>query len=315
MCTVFDYDVSLRLGIHTFTAGSLEKAALKAAELGANTFQIFSASPRMWRARVPDPVQVKLFKAARERFDLRPLAIHVNYLVNLASVDPVIRPKSIEAFRGELDRAAAIGAEYLVLHPGNYKGRSVEQGIAAFAQGLKEAAEGFRSPGLTVLLENTAGSGASLGSRLEELRFLRDLAGDLTELPIGYCLDTCHLLAAGFNVATAAGLRTTLSRIENTIGLDHVHLFHANDSKTQLGSRVDRHAHIGAGHIGLEGFRRILRHPKLRKKPFILETPIDQPEDDRRNLDALKLLATAATMEFCTSRLCRKSRTTTTKSN
>jgi deoxyribonuclease-4 len=305
----------LRLGIHTFTAGSLEKAALTAAELGANTFQIFSASPRMWRARLPDPVQVKLFQAARERFDLRPLAIHVNYLINLASLDPVIRPKSIEAFRGELDRAAAIGAEYLVLHPGNYKGRSVDEGIAAFVLGLQEAAEGFNASGLTVLLENTAGSGASLGSRLEELRAIRDLAGELTELPIGYCLDTCHLLAAGFNVATAAGLSATVSRIENIIGLDHVHLFHANDSKTPLGSRVDRHAHIGAGHIGLDGFRRILRHPKLRQKPFVLETPIDKPGDDRRNLDALKLLATAATMEFCASRLCPKSRTTTTRSN
>ncbi len=304
----------MRLGIHTFTAGSLEKAALKAAELGANTFQIFSASPRMWRARLPDPVQVKLLQAARERFDLRPLAIHVNYLINLASLDPVIRPKSIEAFRGELDRAAVIGAEYLVLHPGNYKGRSVEEGIAAFVLGLKEAAEGFDGRSVTVLLENTAGSGASLGSRLEELHSIRELAGELTELPLGYCLDTCHLLAAGFNVATAAGLGATIGQIEKTLGLAHVHLIHANDSKTPLGSHVDRHAHIGAGHIGLEGFRRILRHPKLRKKPFILETPIDNPGDDRRNLDMLKLLATAATMEF-SSRLCPKSRTTTTRSN
>lgn len=216
--------MSLRLGIHTFTSGSLEKAALKAAELGANAFQIFSASPRMWRARLPDSVQVKLLKAARGRFGLHPLAIHVNYLINLASLDPVIRPKSIEAFRGELDRAAAIGAEYLVLHPGNYKGRSVEEGIAAFVLGLKEAAEGFHAHGLTVLLENTAGSGASLGSRLEELRSIRELAGELTELPIGYCLDTCHLLAAGFNVATAAGLGATIGRIEKTIGLANVHL-------------------------------------------------------------------------------------------
>jgi len=268
----------------------------------------------MWRARLPDPAQVKLLQAARERFDLYPLAIHVNYLINLASVDPVVRPKSIEAFRGELDRAAAIGAEYLVLHPGNYKGRSVEEGIAAFVLGLEEAAQGFHAPGLTVLLENTAGSGASLGSRFEELRAIRDRAGELTHLPIGYCLDTCHLLAAGFNIATAAGLRATVVHIENTIGLEHVHLFHANDSKTKLGSRVDRHAHIGAGHIGMEGFRRILRHPKLRHKPFVLETPIDKPGDDRRNLQTLKALATAATMETI-SRLCPKSRTTTTRSN
>jgi len=280
-----------RLGIHTFTSGSLEKAALRASALGANTFQIFSASPRMWRARAPDPVQVTLLKAARERFDLRPLAIHVNYLINLASLDATVRANSIAAFRGELERAAAIGAEYLVLHPGNHRGHSVEEGIAAFALGLKEAAEDLRISGLTVLLENTAGSGASLGSRLEELQSIRELALELTDLPVGYCLDTCHLLAAGFDIASAAGLRATIRTIDRSIGLAHVHLIHANDSKAARGSRVDRHAHIGAGHIGLAGFRRILTHPKLRRKPFILETPIDEPGDDLRNLDTLKALA------------------------
>jgi deoxyribonuclease IV len=245
----------------------------------------------MWRARQPDAGQVKLLTAARERFDLHPLAIHVNYLINLASADPMIRAKSIAAFRGELERAAVIGAEYLVLHPGNYKGRSVEEGIAAFVLGLKEAAEGFPSSRLTVLLENTAGSGASLGSRFEELQSMRELARDLTSLEVGYCLDTCHLLAAGFNIATPAGLRATVQQIEQTIGFTNVHLIHANDSKTRLGSRVDRHAHIGAGHIGLEGFRRILGHRKLRKKPFILETPVDKQDDDRRNLETLKALA------------------------
>jgi deoxyribonuclease-4 len=244
----------------------------------------------MWRARMPDPHQVKLLKAARERYDLHPLAIHVNYLINLASLDPTIRAKSIAAFRGELERAAVIGAEYLVLHPGNYKGRPVEEGIAAFVLGLKDAAEGFHSRGLTVLLENTAGSGASIGSRLEELQSVRELARDLTELPIGYCLDTCHLLASGFNIATAAGLRATVRSIEETLGFTNVHLIHANDSKTKLGSRVDRHAHIGAGHIGLDAFRRILTHPKLRRKPFILETPVEKQGDDRRNIDTLKAL-------------------------
>jgi deoxyribonuclease-4 len=248
----------------------------------------------MWRARQPDPVQVKLLKAARERYDLHPLAIHVNYLINLASLDPVIRPKSIAAFRGELERAAVIGADYLVLHPGNYRGRSAEEGVAAFVLGLKDAAAGFHARNLTVLLENTAGSGAALGSRLEELQSIRELARDLTDLPVGYCLDTCHLLASGFDIRTTSGLRGTLRSIEETIGLTNVHLIHANDSKTRLGSRVDRHANIGSGHIGLDAFRRILTHPKLRKKPFILETPVDKQGDDRRNLDTLKALAAPA---------------------
>jgi deoxyribonuclease-4 len=281
----------VRLGIHTFTSGSLEKAALKAAELGANTFQIFSASPRMWRARMPDPEQVRLLRAARERFDLNPLAIHVNYLVNLASLDPVIRTKSIEAFRGELERAEAIGADYLVLHPGNYKGRSVEEGIASFVLGLRDAAGGRAHHKVMVLLENTAGSGASIGSRFEELQSIRELARDLTELPVGYCLDTCHLLAAGFDIRTATGLRSMVRNAEELLGLSNVHLIHANDSKMPLGSRVDRHANIGEGHIGEPAFRRILTHPKLRSKAFILETPVKQQGDDRRNLDTLKRLA------------------------
>jgi len=245
----------------------------------------------MWRARAPDPTQVKLLRAARERFDLNPLVIHVNYLVNPASIDPVIRAKSIEAFRGELRRAAALGAEYLVVHPGNHRGRSVEEGIASFALGLRDAGRGFRSRGLMVLLENTAGSGANLGSRFEELRSIRDLACGLTELPVGYCLDTCHLLAAGFDIRTPAGLRGTLCRAEDELGLANVRVIHANDSKGAPGSRVDRHAGIGEGHIGRDALRRILAHPELRKKPFILETPMIQEGDDRRNLDTLKSLA------------------------
>jgi deoxyribonuclease-4 len=203
----------------------------------------------------------------------------------------VIRAKSIEAFRGELERAAAIGADYLVLHPGSYGGRSVEEGIASFVLALRDASEGFQARGLTVLLENTAGSGSHIGSRFEELQSIRELARDLTDLPVGYCLDTCHLLASGFNITTPSGLRDTIRQAEEVLGLSNVHLIHANDSKMPLGSRVDRHANIGEGHIGSEAFRRILRHPKLRRKPFILETPVLKEGDDRRNLDTLKALA------------------------
>src|SRR5580692_9397757 len=182
------YDDGLRIGIHTSRSKSLEDAAITANKLGANTFQIFSASPRMWRASVPDAADVKRLRDARAKFDLAPLAIHVNYLVNLATLDPGIREKSIVAFRGELDRAAMIGAEYLVLHPGSYKGQTLEQGIGAFVVALAEAARGFRAPGLTVLLENTVGAGCQIGGKLEELRAIRDLAARESDLPIAYCL-------------------------------------------------------------------------------------------------------------------------------
>jgi deoxyribonuclease-4 len=281
----------LRIGIHTSRSGSLENAALKAGELGANTFQIFSSSPRMWRASVPEAGDVRKFREARERLDLWPLAIHTNYLVNLATLDPLIRERSVASFRGELERAATIGAEYLVLHPGSYKGHSVEQGITAFALGLAEAARGFQGAGVTVLLENTVGSGCQIGSRFEELRAIRDLAARETDLPIGYCIDTCHLLAAGFDVASAAGLAATVAEADRTLGLDLVKVIHANDSKGELGSRLDRHENIGKGRIGEAGFARILRHPGLRGKAFILETPVDEEGDDLRNMEALKRLA------------------------
>lgn len=275
---------------------------MKAAELGANTFQIFSTSPRMWRASVPGPQEIRKFRETRERLGLYPLAVHVNYLVNLASMDPAIRNKSIAAFRSELERAEAIGAELLVLHPGSYRGQTLEQGIAAAVLGLREAAEGVRAKKVTVLLENTVGCGAQIGCRFEELRSIRDYAAELTDLRLGYCLDTCHLLASGYDVATGEGLERTVKEAGRVLGMRNVRLIHANDSKSPAGSRVDRHANIGEGFIGREGFRRILAHPRLQAKPFILETPREKEGDDRRNLDTLK-------------RLCPKSRTTTTASN
>ncbi|MGC9946251.1 MAG: deoxyribonuclease IV [Bryobacteraceae bacterium] len=280
----------MRIGIHTSIAASLESAALKASELGANTFQIFSSSPRMWRASETDPEQIRSLQRARERLDLYPLAIHVNYLVNLASRDPAIRTRSIASFRGELQRAAAIGAEYLVLHPGSYKGQSLEEGIAGFVLGLRDAAEGFSRGGVTVLLENTVGCGAQIGGRFEQLRAIRDYAAELSDMPVGYCLDTCHLLAAGYDVSSDTGLRETVRQAERVLGIADVKLLHANDSKAPLGSHVDRHANIGEGHIGKAGFRRILADAKLRSKPFILETPAEIDGDDRRNLENLKKL-------------------------
>jgi len=285
----------LRIGIHTSIAGSLEKAALRADELGANTFQIFSASPRMWRAALPDPEAVKRMKEARERLDLTPLVIHDNYLINMAAADPALRARSIAAFRGEIQRASIIGAEYLVLHPGSYKGQTLEAGLLTLIASLAEAARGL-SGSLTLLLENTAGAGSAIGSRFEELAYLRREVSGRIDFEIGFCLDTAHSLAAGYDIAQG------LLEADRILGLARVKVIHTNDSKAPLGSHVDRHEHIGQGYIGMQGFRRILNHPKLRTKAFILETPIDQEGDDRRDLQRLK-------------RLCRKSRTTTTKSS
>jgi len=284
----------VRLGIHTSIAGSLERSALKAAELGANTFQIFSSSPRQWKASIPATVAIKLLQRERDQHDLAPLVIHDNYLINLASTHEKIRALSIQAFRGELERAIAIGADYLVAHPGNYKGQTVEQGILHFLEGVAAAANGLRYGELKLLIECTAGAGAQLGGRFEELHVMREYGTKMTDLPIGFCLDTCHLLVSGHDISTAAGLRKTIDEADRLLGLDNIPVIHANDSKAPLGSHLDRHENIGEGYIGLDGFRRILAHPGLRNKAFILETPVDKPGDDRRNLDTLKSLCPSA---------------------
>jgi deoxyribonuclease IV len=277
----------LRIGIHTSTSGALANAARLARDLGANCFQIFSSSPRMWRSAPPSPEQVKELKAARAEHDLNPLVIHTAYLINCASADPVIRQKSIAAFRDEVDRALLIGAEYLVMHPGSAKDQTVEQAIPILAASLAEASKGLRPRNFTLLLENTAGGGSTLGRTLEELRAIHDAVQPVVPFPVAYCLDTCHLFVAGYNVANETGLRDTVKLAGSVLGLDNIPVIHTNDSKGALGSRLDRHANIGEGQIGLDGFRRILCHPKLRKKAFILETPIDNPGDDRKNVDAL----------------------------
>jgi deoxyribonuclease-4 len=291
----------MRLGMHTSKSGSLENAALRAAQLGANTFQIFSSSPRTWRAGTPDPADIRKLEAARRKYDLYPLVVHSNYLINLAATGS-IRDQSIAAFRSELERSMAIGADYVVVHPGSYRGRTCEEGILQIVESLVEATHGLKSKRTAILLENTAGAGCHIGGRFEELQVIRHFASRKVRLPIGFCIDTCHCLASNYNVATADGLRDTIRILDATVGLENVHVIHTNDSKYPLGSHVDRHANIGEGYIGMEGFRRILTHPKLRSKPFILETPVDEPGDDRRNLEALKSL-------------CRRSTTTTARSS
>lgn len=277
-----------RIGIHTSTSGALYNAAAKAAALGANCFQIFSGSPRTWAASPPHPDACVQMAALRVQHNLTPLVVHANYLINLCSNHAENRPKSIAAFRGELERSAAIGAEYVVVHPGSAKDcESREHAITAFAEALAEATANLPPSSLTILLENTAGHGNLLGGALSDLRAIRDLAAPHLSVPIGYCLDTCHSFAAGYEITTTKGLNSFVNEAEEVLGLENVPVFHANDSKGALGSHLDRHANIGEGYIGIEGFRRILNTRALRDKAFILETPVDNEGDDQRNVDAL----------------------------
>ena len=286
-------DGSFRIGIHTSIAGDVAGSLDSAAKLGANALQIFSASPRMWPragSRIAD-AEAARFRARRAELGLGPLVIHDNYLINLACPDRVMRARSIQAFHEELVRAVALDADFLVAHPGSCLGGEKSQAIAEIADGLRQAARGVKLGSLRILIENTSGMGSAVGARFEEVRAILDLAGDL---PMGVCLDTAHTFEAGYDIRTESGLEATIAEADRVVGLDRIHVLHVNDSKTPLGSRVDRHQHIGRGKIGLEAFRRILNHPRLGPgslglagRAFILETPIDRPGDDRRNVRAL----------------------------
>lgn len=226
----------------------------------------------------------------RARYDLKPLVIHANYLVNLASSTEVFLQKSMEAFRGEVMRALSLCAEYLVLHPGSFRGADREQGLLRTAAAIAASTHGLdlARGGLTILIENTAGSEFSLGGSFEQVaEVIERLKGIV---PVGACIDTCHTHVAGYDIVSEEGLRQTLHHLDATIGLDQVRVWHCNDAKAARGSKLDRHQHVGKGMIGLEPFRRLLNHPRLAHAAFIAETPIDKPGDDRRNVEALKRL-------------------------
>jgi deoxyribonuclease-4 len=291
-------DGSMRIGIHTSIAGSYLNALESARKLGCNALQIFSASPRMWQggsARIPE-VDAQAFRARRDELRLGPLVIHANYLINLASEQRMLQTRSIQAFHDEIVRAMALGADFLVVHPGARGESTMQQAISTIVESVKQASKRAPMGGLQILIENTAGMGTAVGARLEEIGEI--LAG-LRNLPVGACLDTAHLFAAGYDIKSEAGLASTIGQIDGAIGLENVPVIHANDSKIPLGGRVDRHEHIGKGKIGAEAFARILQHPRfgtagpegLTGRAFIAETPIDEPGDDRRNVAALWELA------------------------
>jgi deoxyribonuclease-4 len=291
-------DGSLRIGIHTSIAGSYLNALGSATKLGCNALQIFSASPRMWQggpARIAE-VDAKAFRVRRGELGLGPLVIHANYLINLAAISPMLRTRSIQAFQDEVVRAVSLGADFLVVHPGSRGEAAPEQAVANIIESVKQATKRVPLGELQILIENTAGMGTAMGSRLEEVA---EIVNGLASVPAGACLDTAHLFAAGYDIKSQRGLASTLETIDRTIGLDRIPVFHVNDSKIPLGGRVDRHEHIGEGKIGAEAFARILTHPRLGAaapeglpgRAFLLETPIDQPGDDRRNVAKLWELA------------------------
>jgi len=283
-----------RIGVHLGTAGGASNAVERAREIGANTFQIFSSSPRMWKAPKVDPAQAARMRELRAKHDVGPLVIHTSYLVNVCSQTEDVRKKSVDAFRGEIERALAWGAEYLVLHPGSWKGLTRDEGLRLAAESIAQAIDGlaWQGTGFQILIENTAGAEFSLGGSLEQVAELVELLKKCA--PVGVCLDTCHTHVSGYDLVTAEGYEETVKLAAATVGLDAVKVWHCNDAKAERGSKLDRHEHIGQGTMGVEAFRRLLNDERWGHCAFLAETPVDEPGDEERNVRVLRSLVGTA---------------------
>ena len=270
-----------RLGAHLSIAGGLPRAVDRAVASKCEALQIFTKSAGQWRARPLPEDEVVLFRRRVAETGIRPVVAHNSYLINIAAASPVLRAQSLSALAEELDRADRLGLDALVMHPGSYTTGTEEQGLDLIADGLRTLLAGRPEGGATILLEHTAGQGTNLGHRFEHLAAIIDRLDGSPR--VGVCLDTCHLLTAGYDLCSDAGYRRTFRDLDRIVGLDRVKLFHLNDSKKPCGSRVDRHEHIGKGCLGLDPFRRLLNDRRFATLPMLLETPkLDTPESRRR---------------------------------
>jgi deoxyribonuclease-4 len=290
---------SLRLGAHQSIAGGLTKAVDRAVETGCECLQIFTRNINQWKVSPLDPDEAAAFREAVKQAKLSPVVAHDSYLINPASADPDLRAKSIAGLVTELERADTLGIRWVVAHPGAAGEQPVARAVARAADGIAQALTRTKRLAAGILLETTAGQGSCLGATFEEIGAMLeriDAKPGLAER-VGVCLDTCHVFAAGYPLAPKAALDETVREFDRLIGLDRLVVIHANDSKRECGSRVDRHEAIGKGQIGRDAFRLIVNHPKLKKIPMILETPKEGPDGkptpqaDKTNLEVLRKLA------------------------
>lgn len=276
------------LGVHVSIEGKIYEAIERARLLGCNTMQIFSRSPQQWRDNFLDAGDIEEFSKRKDLYKISPIFIHIPYLINLASPESRLYEFSIEAYIEDILEAHSLKADYIVTHMGSHKKTSEEAGIERLTQALNIILEKTKNSKVGILLENTSGSGSWLGYKFSHHKAI--IEGIKHKERIGLCLDTAHAYSAGYDIATKAGLELLLSEIGSLVGLKLVKLIHLNDAKDKLGSRRDRHEHIGKGKIGLEGMQRIINHLKLKELAFILETPKNEEKDDLKNLKIVKKL-------------------------
>ena len=278
------------LGAHMSIEGGLDKAFERIALVNGEALQIFSKNQRQWHAPALKASEVKKFKAAWKRWGKGPVAVHDSYLINLANPDVGKANRAVAAFADEIIRAGSLGIPYLIMHPGSHVGAGREKGLALLTANLDRALEkASEAASVMVLLETTAGQGTGLGADFEELAHVINHSRFSGRL--GVCFDTCHAFAAGYDISTAKGYAKTMTDFDAAIGLERLRFFHLNDSKKKLGSRVDRHTHIGKGEIGLEGFRLLLNDSRFADHPMVLETPKEKDlKEDIANLALLRSL-------------------------
>ncbi len=276
------------LGVHISGVIRISDVPVKAHELGTNTCQFFSRSPQRWRSASIDEDEIALFRKNRDKFKISPVFIHIPYLINLASPNPRLYKGSIEAYIEDIREAEKLGADYIVTHMGSHKNTLEIAGLARLAKALNKIETNTKGSSVGILLENTAGSGSWLGYKFSHHR--RVLAKLKDRERFGVCLDTAHAYLAGYDIATHEGLESMLDDIQRNVGLDSVKLIHLNDAKDKLGSHHDRHEHIGKGNIGIEGMKRIINHPALKNKPFVLETPKDSEDANLIDLGTVRKL-------------------------
>ncbi len=270
-----------RIGFHVSVAQGFLKVFENAKALDANCCQIFTHSPRSWAFNLVSEDVGKLFKDSYNKNDIKPIVVHDSYLPNLASEDPIMRDKSIESIKKEFISCNRLGLEFLNIHPGAHKEQSKDKGLRQICGSLESIKEHIGN--VTLLFENTSGSGSVLGSTFEELKFLLEN----TEFSCGVTLDTCHLFTSGYDISNEESLDNTLSNFDRIVGLENLKLIHLNDSQGKLNSKKDRHEHIGLGKIGVAGFKAIVNHDYLKNIPMIMETPVNEKRGDKENISFL----------------------------
>lgn len=265
------------LGKHVSIAGGLDRAFKRAADIGCNSMQIFVKNPRGWKMREVEAEEVEKFKAARKKHKINPVVVHAAYLINLASPKDELWEKSISALKSEYHRCDRLGAEYLIFHPGSHTGSGLEKGIQKIARALNIILAEVETETM-ILLENTAGAGTSIGEEFSQLKAIIEQVEQSER--IGLCIDTCHAYTACYDLARKEGLEKLLTDFDKLIGLENLKVIHLNDSKYECCTNKDQHAHLGKGKIGKNAFKRLINHPQLRDKVFILETPQFDKEDE-----------------------------------